>query len=265
MHRNGDPRRVYLPLGVERVVIHDRLPDEVRCHVRVKRNDARFLEYDMTVYGVDGHELVDACGVTCKIIGGAHEHEDDRLYDGCYEYRFVLDAGFDETHERNRDLRTCVVVGSPGATTDGLIRRLEAEGLEVVHRHDASWFGADGRARLGEALASMPLDRRCVVVYVPDEGRSSGLDAWGEAKLPDSTQGLLNLCQAILDREACPRLVVVTRAAMIREGDDDACLEHSALVGSCACSPTRAPRCSPASSMCPGEAVPPIWTPWLGS
>lgn len=213
VHRNGDPSRVYLPYSIDGVNFHRQLPAEVRSLVRVARNDAQFLIYDLFVFTVAGELAVQVNGITCKIIGGAKGQGEERVYEGCYEYAWVAEAAVRSEHQPLHDLKEFVLVAPQATGLEPLAAALAGGGQRVRILDEAALFSPEGRERMGEALGA-GIDRRTHVVFLcgPEEGES--LEEWREMTgVPAAVQGLLHLTQALIDRQVYPRFSLVTCGA----------------------------------------------------
>lgn len=230
VHRRGDPSRVYLPYTIDRVKLLRPLSDQARCHIWVRRNDATFLTYDVTIFGADGERLVELDGVTCKIIGGAHASASEQLYEGCYEYAWEEDASDGGELAPYHDLRECLIVSPAPADAAPLAAALEASGIEVTVL-DAG--ALTSRERALAAMGGRSLDRRTHVVFFPGPQTGGDLDPWlEEGAVPVEAAALLGLTQAMLELQVSPRFALVTcGGALAAEGDRELRLGQSALVG----------------------------------
>jgi acyl transferase domain-containing protein/NADPH:quinone reductase-like Zn-dependent oxidoreductase/surfactin synthase thioesterase subunit len=232
VHRNSDPSRVYLPYSIDCVKFHRHLPSQVRSLVRVSRNDAQFLIYDLFVFTVEGDLAAQVNGITCKIIGGAKGQNEERLYEGCYEYQWVPEAAPRAGHQPLHDLKEFVLVAPAATGLEPLAAALAAGGRKVRLLDDYGLFSPDGRARMAEAL-SAGIDRRTHVVYYCAPELGASLEEWPEiAGIPAHAQGLLNLTQALIDNQVYPRFSLVTcGAAGTGPEDTSVRLGQSALFG----------------------------------
>ncbi len=232
VHRNGDPSRVYLPYSIDCVKFHRHLPSEVRSLVQVSRNDAQFLIYDLFVFTVEGELAAQVNGITCKIIGGAKGQNEERLYEGCYEYGWVAEAAPRAGHQPLHDLREFVLVAPAADGLEPLVAALTKDGRQVRILDDPGLFTPGGRERIAEAL-STGIDRRTHVVYYCAPHLGESLDEWaGIDGMPTHTQGLLNLTQALIDNQVYPRFSLVTCGAATAVPEDTRVqLGQSALFG----------------------------------
>ncbi len=232
VHRNGDPSRVYLPYSIDCVKFHRQLPPEVRSLVRVSRNDAQYLIYDLFVYTAEGDLAVQVNGITCKIIGGAKGQSEERLYDGCYEYSWVPEATPRAGHQPLHDLKEIVLVAPTGDALEPLVAALTEGGRQVRMLTEPGLFSQGGRARLAEALAA-GIDRRTHVVYYCAPQLGESLEEWHDVEgVPAHVQGLLNLTQALIDNQVYPRFSLVTCGAVgVGPQDTRIHLGQSALWG----------------------------------
>jgi acyl transferase domain-containing protein/NADPH:quinone reductase-like Zn-dependent oxidoreductase/surfactin synthase thioesterase subunit len=233
VHHNGDPSRVYLPYTIDRVKIHSRFGGEVRSYLRVTRNDEQFLVFDLFVFGLGGEPLAQLDGITCKIIGGARNKSSESLYEGCYEYTWAPEDMSAGVHQQYHDLNHCVLVTAAGGFFYPLKADLTARGLRVTELTDPIAFKLEGRRWLGDQLAALRPDRRTTILYAcgPCAGQQ-GFDDWLDREgVPDYIQGLLNLTQAIADRQVYPRLAVVTCGTVPIPTDAAVNLGQSVLTG----------------------------------
>ena len=93
VHRHGDADCIYLPQSIDRVRFHRRPTQHVWAHVHVTRNDEHFLCSDTAIFDDNGELVAEVLGMTSKRLVGAGKRQADTLYDGCYEYEWVLAPG----------------------------------------------------------------------------------------------------------------------------------------------------------------------------
>ncbi len=209
VHRNGNPDRIYLPSGVDRVRFYRRPTRQVWCYVRVTQNDEAFLCSDSLIFDEAGELVAEVLGLTCKRLAGAGSRPADTLYDGCYEYRWTPAPWDASLYGRVFDSNRAVLIGEASSTVSSIKTRLTSEGLHVRMLSDAPHISID------QALADVPLDRRTLIVFAalrPHGPESAASDWKGLAACPHVAT-LLQLAQTLHRREGVPRVFIVTNGA----------------------------------------------------
>ncbi len=223
VHRHGDAHRIYLPYRVDRMRYYRQPTRNLWASVRVTRNDEHYLRSDTLIFDEAGELVAEVLGLTCKRLAGAGSHIADRLYEGCYEYRWLPSARDQNLHGRIFDYTSAVLIADAAGVAAELAGRLAAENIQPL----LIPFGES--RQLDELLADLPLDRRTLIVFAA--GLSSVPSDWkGLAECP-AVPLLLQLAQTLHKREGVPRLVVVTNGAAGVPGDRHLDLGQAILHG----------------------------------
>ncbi len=223
VHRNGDVHRIYLPYRVDRIRYYGQPTRDLWASVRVTRNDEHYLHSDTLIFDDAGLLVAEVLGLTCKRLTGAGSHAADRLYEGCYEYRWLPSKRDQNLHGRIFDYTSAVLISDASGVAEELAARLAAESIQPL----LIPFGET--RQFDELLANVPLDRRTLIVFAA--GLSSIPADWkGLAHCP-AVPLLLQLAQTLQKREGVPRLFVVTNGAAGVPGDQHLDLGQAILHG----------------------------------
>ncbi|MEU5220618.1 amino acid adenylation domain-containing protein [Streptomyces sp. NPDC020807] len=201
-------RRTYVPVGVERMLFHERVGTHAWCHARLRPSDSddpETLHGDVDLYDADGRIVLTMEGVLLKrahrqtMVGRPDAAWRDWLYRTSWTPE-PLPAGTGSGHKR-------WLLLSDGPTALALSEAARAHGIECVVASPADATGpADFTRLLDGAGAGLDL----VVASWPAD---APVDGSPETALDHSVR-LLHLTQALLtQRENAPRLSVVTRGA----------------------------------------------------
>lgn len=222
---DGEPVRVYLPYRIDRVRFHRQPTRAVWSYVRVTRADEQYLCSDTLVFDDSGALVAELIGLTCKRLAGTGARGADAAYEGCYEPRWVSAPRDLDLHGRVHDTTTAVLFADAGDVCAALAERLAAEGIRTLILQPGP------RDSVGDLLADVPLDRRCLIVFAAGLSPASEGRAWNGLDQCPAVPQLLHLAQTLLQREGVPRLVVVTNGAGGVDGDRDLDLGQATLHG----------------------------------
>ncbi len=223
IHRSDDPQRVFLPYRIDAVRFYQRPTRGLWSRVSVSQNDDDYLTSDTSVYDETGELVADVRGLTCKRLAGAGLRQADTLYEGCYEYRWVLAARDPELHGRIFDYTRAVLIADASNSVNELAARLAQEGIPPRR------IGVSPPASFDELLADVALDRRTLLVFAP--GLTASRAGWKNLADCPYVASLLQLAQALHNRECVSRLCVVTSAAAGAAGDRQLDLGQAVLHG----------------------------------
>jgi hypothetical protein len=245
VQRRGHPERVFLPYRIDRVRFYRRPTRNVWSHVRVTRNDEKYLCSDTLILDEAGELVAELHGMTGKRLAGAGSRQADTLYEGCYEYRWTAAARDAGLHGRIFDTTTAVLITGPSGKEIGseggelaaeLGTRFAVDGIQPLIIPAPSGRDGEGAAPCDSfdmLLADVPLDRRTLIVFAASVGRIDhpSINGWeGLAGCP-YVPALLQLAQTLLKREGVPQLFVVTNGAAGMAGDKDLDLGQAILHG----------------------------------
>jgi acyl transferase domain-containing protein/NADPH:quinone reductase-like Zn-dependent oxidoreductase/surfactin synthase thioesterase subunit/NADP-dependent 3-hydroxy acid dehydrogenase YdfG len=226
-HCHGDPKGVYLPYRIERVRFYRKPSGDTWSYVRATRNDEQYLCSDTLIFDANGELVAEVLGLVCKRLAGAGARQADTLYDGCFEYRWTAAPRDPALHGRVFDCTTALLVPDARGIAAELAERLTAEGVQTRLLHLGPGVS------LEQTLAAAPLDRRTLIVFAAglSDGTDSCGDGWRGLDACPHVPLFLQLAQTLHQRQAVPRLCVVTNGAAGVGGDGTLDLGQAILHG----------------------------------
>ncbi|MEO8188523.1 MAG: polyketide synthase dehydratase domain-containing protein [Burkholderiaceae bacterium] len=151
VHRSGDPQRVFLPYRIDRVRFYRQPTESVWAHVLVTHRDEQLLILDTVIFDDVGEIVAELRGLTCKRLSGAGSQSSDGIYEGCYEYRWMLATREANLHGRIFDYKTVVLIADASGVASELATRLAVDGIQPLIILSGDTRGLD------ELLADVPM------------------------------------------------------------------------------------------------------------
>ena len=205
-----EDRGLYLPIGIDRVVLLRRPGRALWSHARLLEKSARWCVSDIDIFdGEDGTPVAQVRGLRSRRVakGGAEEDVDSLLYAFTWQGRPLPDP------DPPADPGHWLIVADRGGVGDRLADRIEAAGGTTARIEATCREAMVGRIR--ETAGARPV-RGIVHLANLDAPSSEGLDVAGLAAAQGpGLLGVLRLIQAWDEAGggSVPELVLVTRGA----------------------------------------------------
>lgn len=223
-----EPEQSYLPVSIQRVVLHGPVPAAVLVTARLTHVGAAHLKASLSLYAEDGRpvaELVDVIGAPLRADSLSAEAAPDDRFRFALRWEALpgaLPAGANVTGA------WLILAARGDATAAALAARLEANGATAVIASPHAEYREQSASRfdvpLHEKAAVVRMLTRIAASAGPCRGVVHMLGGADETTLAGGTlalQSALTLVQGLseLSQRTLPRLFLVTRGAVRTEGE----------------------------------------------
>ncbi|MGM0488484.1 MAG: SDR family NAD(P)-dependent oxidoreductase [Planctomycetota bacterium] len=232
-----EPTRLYLPLEIERLVLHRRAGKRLVCHARLLRKTSERMVADLDLYDEQGNLVLEVRGLTSQYVNGSRSDEklDDLLYHYAWQSNPRRESGDGEAATAVPPAENhgrWIVFADRTGVGEALIDRLRAEGHEVAAVMPGQCFSSDSAGAFQIAPGNREDMFRLMrsVLANPASGCQGivhlwNLDAPQDEGLPTETleaaqdQGVLSVLHLVQAWDAAAagerstRLFLVTRGA----------------------------------------------------
>ncbi|BDD11789.1 hypothetical protein FUAX_42210 (plasmid) [Fulvitalea axinellae] len=232
-------RGIYLPVGIDRFKVFKKPETKsVWSYVKVTEASEKFLNGDLQIFDENGELVAVVDNLRCKYIEGSRGEKQNDVYEGCYEYHWVL---AEEEIKGDAGKGNAVIFADAQGLSSRISAPLEEKGLEI---HKV--FMGEGYEKVdGNTYRLDPTDQSNIEKMFKEIGKVDKIVyLWGsdekfseeiENDVLANSQGQLALrtihtLRSIVNCELTPETWMVTSGFEPVSADDDSVAMGQAIV-----------------------------------